>query len=156
MYYTSTSRYGLANTTIHKVCVTLRTNVSFPIDGLIPFNHSYPVRVRSSQMHRSRTYIYREGPRPTITILPMPSPNPLQRLQGLDRSSPEFPNRLTDILGEDWMNHAQNLSPNDLEEFVEYLDSVCVWVAFTHPLLNNIVDPQRPQPHQPRLLSLFV
>ena len=58
MYYTSTSRYGLADTTIHKVCVTLRTNVSFPIDGLIPFDHSYPVRVRSSQMHRGGSYIF--------------------------------------------------------------------------------------------------
>ena len=102
------------------------------------------------------SHIYREGPWGTITILPMPPPNPLQQLQGLDRSSPEFPNRLADILGEDWMNHAQNLSPNDLEEFVEYLDSVCVRVTLTHPLLNGIVGPQRPQPHQPRLLSLFV
>ena len=55
----------------------------------------------------------------------MPSPNPWQQLQGLNRSSPEFPNRLIDILGEDWINHAQNLTPNDLKEFVEYLDSVC-------------------------------
>ena len=86
----------------------------------------------------------------------MPSPNPLQRLQGLNRSSPEFLDRLTDILGEDWMNYAQNLSRNDLEEFVEYLDSVCVRVSFAHPLLNGIVGPQRPQPHQPRFLSLFV
>ena len=90
-------------------------------------------------------------------VTPIQSQNPLQQLRGLNRSSSEFPSRLTDILMENWIkNHDQNLSRNDLEEFVEYLDSVRVRIPFTHPLLNSLVGPQRPQPHQPRLLPLFV
>lgn len=57
----------------------------------------------------------------------MPSLNPLQQLRDLDRSAPGFPNQLTDILcKEGWADRAQGLPGDDLEELVEYLDSVRV------------------------------
>lgn len=57
----------------------------------------------------------------------MPSLNPLQQLQDLDRSAPGFPNQLTDILcKEGWADRAQGLPGDDLEELVEYLDRVRV------------------------------
>jgi len=87
----------------------------------------------------------------------MPQPNPLQLLRDLDRSSAGFPDRLTDVLlREDWMAQVRGLPRNDLEGLVEYLDSVCVWIAFTQPSLSSIVGPQHSQPHRSRLLSLFV
>jgi len=87
----------------------------------------------------------------------MPQPNPLQLLQELGRSSAGFPDQLTEILlREDWMVRVQDLPRNDLEALVEYLDNVCVRIAFTQSSLSSIVGPQHSQPHQPRLLSLFV
>jgi hypothetical protein len=54
------------------------------------------------------------------------------------------------------MSEAQALPRDDLEKFIECLDSVCMKITFIHPLLNNIVDPRRPRPQQPCLFSLFV
>ena len=80
----------------------------------------------------------------------MPLPESLQRLRGLDRTSPEFPNQLADILlGEDDVNIVQNLSCEDAGPFVEHLDSVRLWVMFTCSLLNIAVAPQRPRPYLP-------
>ena len=73
----------------------------------------------------------------------MPSPNPPQRLQDLDRSSPEFPSRLTDtLLGEGSVNRAQNIPDEELGPFIEYLDIVRLRVAFASPLLNTFAGPQ--------------
>jgi hypothetical protein len=75
----------------------------------------------------------------------MLSANPLRRLRDLDRSSSEFPNQLIDILlREDCTNQAQALPSDDLGEFVECLDRVCMQIAFTHPPLNYTVGPRRP------------
>lgn len=87
----------------------------------------------------------------------MPSPEPFRRLRDLDRSSPKFPDQLTDILlGEDGVNLVQNLPYEDLGPFVEYLDSVRLWVAVTCSLLNIVVGSQRPRPYLPCLLSLLI
>ena len=57
----------------------------------------------------------------------MSSPNPLQQLRDLDELSPGFPSQLTDVLlGEGWVNQAQDLADDDLGELVEYLDGVSV------------------------------
>ena len=62
----------------------------------------------------------------------IPSPNPLQRLYDLDRSSSEFPNQLTDILlGEDYVNLVRHLSCEDSGPVVEHLESVGLRIAFT-------------------------
>jgi hypothetical protein len=42
------------------------------------------------------------------------------------------------------MNQAQALPSDDLGEFVECLDRVCMQIAFTHPPLNYTVGPRRP------------
>jgi len=56
--------------------------------------------------------------------------DPLHRLRHLDRSSPEFPNHLTNLLREqgygDWVT---NLQDDDLTWLVEYLDNVRLCVA---------------------------
>ena len=69
----------------------------------------------------------------------MSSPDTLQGLRGLDRSSVGFSDQLIDILlmGE-WADQAQNLPPKDLRELIEYLDSVRVRIAFTRLLLNGV------------------
>ena len=87
----------------------------------------------------------------------MSSPDPLQRLRDLERSSVGFSDRLIDILlmGE-WTDQAQNLPPNDLRELIEYLDSVRVRIAFTRLLLSGVVGPRDPRSHHSRFLSLFV
>ncbi|KAF9647776.1 kinase-like protein [Thelephora ganbajun] len=59
---------------------------------------------------------------------PIPPTDPLQRLYDLDRTSPEFPNHLTDILlEEDCVNLIQNLPYEDSRPFVES------WTASTLP-----------------------
>ena len=87
----------------------------------------------------------------------MPSPDPLKRLRGLDRSSAGFPDNLTNILlTEGWMDQAQNPSPEVLRELVEYLDKVCVLIAFSRSVLISIKAPRFSRPHQSCFLSLFV
>lgn len=83
-------------------------------------------------------------------------PNPLQRLRDLDRSSTEFPDKLTGILTEGWIDQAQNLSPEGLRELIECLDNVSVQITFTRSLLISVEDPQFPRPHQSCFLPLFV
>ena len=75
----------------------------------------------------------------------MPSLSSLPQLHGLDRSSPEFPSRLTDILlGEGFKNLVQSLPRDELGSLVEYLDGVRLRIAFARPLLNITVGPQQP------------
>jgi len=73
----------------------------------------------------------------------MSSPDPLQQLRDLDRTSAEFPDNLTNILlTEGWVGQTQTLSPKGLSELLEYLDKVCVQVAFSRSLLISIEGPR--------------
>ena len=88
---------------------------------------------------------------------PVSSPNPLRRLHDLDKTSPEFPDILTNLLlTEGWINQAQNLPPKGLRELVEYLDEVWVLIAFSRSLLISIEGPRHSRSHPPRFLSLFI
>jgi len=87
----------------------------------------------------------------------MPSPNLLQQLHDLDRSSPEFPNQLTDILlGEVWVRCLQGLPREGFRPFVKYLDTVRPRIAPTYSPLNTITGPQQPRSYQLCFLSLSV
>lgn len=85
----------------------------------------------------------------------MSSPDPLERLLDLDRSSREFPSQLANILlMEDCMNRAQTLPYNGLMKFVEDLDRVCVQITFIRSLLTAMIGPRRSRPYRAGLLSL--
>ena len=60
----------------------------------------------------------------------MVTPNPLQQLYKLDRSSPKFHNQLSDLLcGEEYRDSVLNLQSDDLALLVEYLDTVSFQIA---------------------------
>lgn len=57
--------------------------------------------------------------------MPPPSPLPLQQLDRLDASSPEFGDQLKNVLyGQEYMECVPNLEGDDLEWIVEYLSKV--------------------------------
>lgn len=57
--------------------------------------------------------------------MPLPAPLFLQLLERLDRSSPEFPHRLSDVLREqEYRERVKNLQGPDLTWLVNYLDEV--------------------------------
>jgi len=54
-----------------------------------------------------------------------PSPPVLQQLRRLDRSSPDFQDRLSNVLyGEEYRRCVPNLQGDDLAWLVDYLDQV--------------------------------
>jgi len=66
-----------------------------------------------------------------------PSLTPLQQLYRLDKLSPQFPDRLTDLLREqEREDYAADLQGEDLSWLVEYLDDVRPRDAFTNSLLK--------------------
>lgn len=65
------------------------------------------------------------------------SPSFLQRLRHLDRSSPEFHDRLKNVLyGKDYRGCVPKLQADDLVWLIEYLDKVRYRVAISDPLLK--------------------
>jgi len=66
-----------------------------------------------------------------------PSLPVLQRLQSLDRSSPDFHDQFSNVLyGEEYMRYMSNLQHDDLVWLVEYLDKVRKPITLSHPLLK--------------------
>ena len=62
----------------------------------------------------------------------MTSPNLLQQLHHLDRSSSEFHDQLSNILyGEEYERHVADLDNDDLVSLVDYLDKVRCCVALS-------------------------
>ena len=62
----------------------------------------------------------------------MTSPNLLQQLHHLDRSSSEFHDQLSNILyGEEYERHMADLKSDDLVSLVDYLDKVCCCVSLS-------------------------
>jgi hypothetical protein len=135
------------------------TKSSLPIEVLIPFSSSSPT---ACAPHGCIEAVVTYSP----WLIPvahqayatsMPSPNLLQQLHSLDRSSPGFSNQLKGfLLGEDCVNHAQDLPCEVLGPFVEYLDNVRLLIAFFYSLLNIVVGSQRPRPYRSRLLPLLI
>lgn len=111
---------------------------------------SYPQTLLVDTSRRVLHIRYGETPVDHRTYpISMPSPNPLQQLHGLDRSSPEFPCQLTGVLlGEDFVDCVQNPPCEDLGPFVEYFDSVRLRVTFVFPPLNVVAGPRRPRPYR--------
>ena len=67
-------------------------------------------------------------------ISPMVAFDPLQQLQDLDRSSPQFHDQLSDLLrGEEYRSSVLNLQGDDLAWLVEYLDSVSLQFILVRP-----------------------
>ena len=98
-------------------------------------------------MRRGSCYIFTVGAPvdcQTFAVV-MPSLSSFPQLHNLDRSSPEFPSRLTDILlGEDFKNRVQSPPRDELGPLVEYLDGVRLRIPLARPLLNITVGPQQP------------
>jgi hypothetical protein len=72
-------------------------------------------------------------------VIPKPSLSSpvLQRLDHLDRSSPDFHDQLCNVLyGEEYVQCVSNLQGNDLVWLVDYLDRVRRRVALSHSLLK--------------------
>jgi len=60
-----------------------------------------------------------------MIISPITTPNPLQILHDLDRSSPQFHNQLSNLLRrEEFRNFVSNPSSEGLGQLAEYLDNV--------------------------------
>ena len=67
----------------------------------------------------------------------MASPNLLQQLHRLDRSSPRFNDQLSNVLyGEEYKPYVEGLQNDDLVELVDYLDKVRCYVALPHLCLS--------------------
>jgi tRNA (Thr-GGU) A37 N-methylase len=69
----------------------------------------------------------------------MPSPNSpvLQQLDRLNKSSPDYPDQLCNIIyGEEYVQCVPNLEGDDLVWLVEYLDKVRRRVALLHSPLK--------------------
>ena len=61
------------------------------------------------------------------------SPQPLQRIHRLDRSSPMFHDQVCNILyGKEYQNCVPNLQGDDLVWLIEYLDKVHRHIALPH------------------------
>ena len=67
-----------------------------------------------------------------------PSDEFLQRIDGLSRSSPEFPVQLANLLEEKEVNFVKKLRSKDIEWLIEYLDKVCAPVAW-YPLPTELL-----------------
>ena len=67
---------------------------------------------------------------PRKTPPPMTSPELLQRFKRLDKSSPQFPDQLTNLLyKEGFKDQILKLRDEDVVWLVEYLDEVCLSIA---------------------------
>ena len=67
----------------------------------------------------------------------MNPPNPLQPLYGLDRTSLQFHEQLSNFLrGGEYQNGVLSLKSEDLAQLIEYLDSVSLRTIFPHSALN--------------------
>jgi len=68
-----------------------------------------------------------------------PNPPALQKLDRLDRSSPEFHGQLSNVLyGEEYQRCVPNLQDDGLVWLVDYLDKVCHHIAFPHSPLKPV------------------
>ena len=87
-----------------------------------------PVAISRRREHASKD---ENGP------LYVTSPDILQRLDRLDKSSPQFPNQLTNLLHEKrYELHISKLQDQDAVWLIEYLDNVCLYTAL-HPLTTQ-------------------
>lgn len=113
---------------------------------------------RAQDLEAETVYSQRESPANHRANSASTSPSdPIQLLWDLVRSPLRSPDQLTSILvAVDWVNRAQDLQEQELNQLVESLDEVRVEIAFTCSPLNSTVDPQHPQPYQSCFLSLFV
>jgi len=68
----------------------------------------------------------------------MSSPNPLEQLHRLDRSSSKFHDQVSNILrGEEYDQWVPNLQDQDSEGLVDYLDKVRCLVQLVHSPLRQ-------------------
>lgn len=64
-------------------------------------------------------------------------PAALKQVHNLDKSSPDFPDQLNNVLrGEEYREIRQGREADEMRWLVNYLDQVCHLVAFSHPLLK--------------------
>ena len=76
--------------------------------------------------------------------IPMNSPNPLQPLYDLDRTSPQFHKHLTNFFRRsEYQNVVPSLKSEDLTWLVEYLDSVSLPTISPHSVFNTCVGSRR-------------
>ena len=69
--------------------------------------------------------------------------NYLQTLLQLDKSSPEFPDKLCDVLGEGGFDgYIPSLRTDNMLELIEYLDKVPSLHQFERPSTEFIVGPR--------------
>jgi len=69
----------------------------------------------------------------------MTSPDPLQQLYDLDKSSSRFHNQLGSIIGgKEYRERVPHLQDDGLVRLVEYLDSVSLRIALPHSLFSII------------------
>ena len=79
-----------------------------------------------------------------------PSSNPLQRLHRLERSSPQFPDQLANILaGDEYKGYVSALRGEGLVWLIDYLDSVRLDITVPRSFLITSVGPRRSRSHRP-------